>query len=315
MSPPIKVRASAPGRFGIVGNPSDIYGGVVVSAAIGARNVVELTLGGVDRLPEDPTLWRAATVRYPLEGVAVNWNTTVPRSSGLAGSTALLAATLLGVLTLRGEAPDLGNVESISRFAELVRDLESEEAGVICGYQDAQIVVHGGVQRMDFRGKHPTHGGPLPELTELNPSTMPFLLITTGVQRLSGSVHGPIRERWLQGDPDVIRATDRIADLGREGADAFIREDWVTLGQAMTENHALVRDLGGSGDSIDQLVARCLTHGARSAKLAGAGLGGTVVALTDDPVALRTALTADGYTQFPPVATVPEPGLRGEVLL
>lgn len=304
-----RVRASAPGRFGIVGNPSDIYGGVVLSAAMGARNTAVLTLTGEIALPEDLTLWRAATARFPLDGVRVEWSSEVPRSSGLAGSTALLAATLAGVQALRGEIPDLASVIARSRFAELVRDLESEEAGVICGYQDAQIVVHGGVQRMDFAGKHPLDGGPLPTLTPLSPAAMPFLLITTGVQRLSGSVHGPIRDRWLRGEPDVVRATERLADLGREGADAFARGDWDTLADAMTENHALVRDLGGSGDPIDHLVSRCEVLGARAAKLAGAGLGGTVVALTDDPDALRAALAAEGYTQFPPVATQPAPGL------
>jgi mevalonate kinase len=63
-------------------------------------------------------------------------------------------------------------------------------------------------------------------------------------------------------------------------------------------NHRLVADLGGSGDAIDALIAKCKEHGALAAKLAGAGLGGTVIALTEDPSALEAGLRTEGYTRF-----------------
>jgi mevalonate kinase/D-glycero-alpha-D-manno-heptose-7-phosphate kinase len=47
----------------------------------------------------------------------------------------------------------------------------------------------------------------------------------------------------------------------------------------MNENHAIQRDLGGSGDSNEQLIAAALEAGAPAAKLAGAGDGGTIIAL------------------------------------
>jgi mevalonate kinase len=52
----------------------------------------------------------------------------------------------------------------------------------------------------------------------------------------------------------------------------------------MNENYAIIRDLGGSGESLDQLVACAREHGALGAKLAGAGgAGGTVILLTLTP--------------------------------
>lgn len=303
----MKAAYSAPGRCGIIGNPSDIYGGYLVSCSVPLRNWCRIERADRFELPEDPTLWNAATARFPTPPVRVTWNSEVPRSSGLAGSTALLAATVAAVLAIRGEAPVLETAEQRSIFAELVRDIELNEAGVVCGYQDAYMAVHGGLQALDFEGKHPVDGGPLGQLEPID-APLPFLLVSTGVERLSGSVHGPIRDQWLRGEPEVVEAMARITELGRLGADALRNQDWDSLAAAMTENQAISAALGGSGDAIDHLIARCLHHGAKAAKLAGAGMGGTVIALVEDGEALEQRLQAEGFRQFA-VATV-EAGLQ-----
>lgn len=290
--------ASAPGRCGIIGNPSDIYGGAVLSCSIPQRAKCRLVVGGEDRLPEDPRLWLAAIRRFPLEtGTHVEWSTDVPRSSGLAGSTALLAATLACVMKAVGQEPDLKSPQGLAAFSELLRDIERNEANVTCGYQDAYMVVHGGLQFMDFCGKHPTQPGPVGKLTPLD-AELPFLLVGTGVERLSASVHGPIIQAWLSGHERVIHAMDEITALAHIGKDALLKGDYQTLALAMARNHAWIAELGGSGEPIDHLIALCKKHGALAAKLAGAGLGGTVIALTEDPNTLQERLRQEGYSRF-----------------
>lgn len=283
--------ASAPGRCGIVGNPSDLYGGKVLSCSLGARATCRLTLGEEESLPEDRTLWDAAFAAYPVEGPCrVEWSTNIPRSSGLSGSTALLAATVACLMQARGETvtPDV-------EFAMRVRQIEAEK--VVCGYQDALMITLGGLRLMDFAGKGPVEPGPLPTSRTID-APLPFLLITTGVERLSGSVHGPMVERWLHGEARVVTAMKALPDLAEFGAKALVEGDLKGLGELMTMNHRFVAALGGSGEAIDALIARCRVHGALGAKLAGAGLGGTVVALTQNPGALQAALERDGYTRF-----------------
>lgn len=292
------VSASAPGRCGIVGNPSDIYGGFVVSCSVPARAICRLEPADEDQLPADRLLWDAAVARYPMSGVRVTWETTVPRSQGLSGSTALLAATLACLRQAYDDPPDLATVEGRTAFGEELRDVECVQAGIVGGYQDAQLIAHGYLQAMDFTGKHPAHSGPPPRVTALTPPALPFLLVSTGVERLSGSVHGPIRERWLRGEREVVERMDRVTELGRLGAHALEHGDWATLGDAMTENHAHVAALGGSGEAIDALIAACREEGAVAAKLAGAGLGGTVIALTDDAAGLEARLRSRGYERF-----------------
>ena len=303
------VRASAPGRCGVVGNPSDIYGGVVLSCSVPARAWCEIETGVDSILPDDPTLWLAATKRFPIERGAVRWGSDVPRSSGLAGSTALLAATLACVLAARKESPDLESDEGRATFAELVRDVEKHDAGVQCGFQDAYMAVFGGLQRMKFSGKSPEDVGPLARMEGIH-ADLPFLLVTTGVQRLSGSVHGPVIERWLAGDESIKSAIDEITDLGRKGCAALLNEDLMTLASTMNRNQELIAGWGGSGEAIDRLVRDCMESGAMAAKLAGAGMGGTVIALSQDVELLQAKLAGLGYTQFlrPEIG----PGLRYE---
>lgn len=286
-----------------MGNPSDLYGGRVLSCSLGARATCRLTVGGEESLPEDRTLWDAAFGHFPVEGPCrVEWTTDISRSSGLSGSTALLAATVACLKMARGETvtPDV-------EFAMRLRDVEREK--VVCGYQDAMMIVLGGLRLMDFAGKGPDVPGPLPTSRTIE-APLPFLLVTTGVERLSGSVHGPMIERWRQGDASVVKAMKALPDLAEFGAKALVEGDLKGLGELMDMNHRFVKSLGGSGEAIDALIARCKAHGALGAKLAGAGLGGTVIALTKNPENLEFALRHDGYSRFlrPEVA----PGLTVE---
>ncbi len=306
----LTVRASAPGRCGIIGNPTDIYGGKVLSCSIPARATCQVTVGEGNSLPDDLRLWNAAVARFPLDGsVHVTWTTDVPRSSGLSGSTALLAATLACVLKIISDEPDLTSSTGLAAFAELVRDVERNEADIVCGFQDAYMIVHGGLQFMDFTGKHPVKRGPNATLRSLK-SPLPFLLVTTGVERLSGSVHGPMAQRWLEGEDLVVDSMQTIQSLAESGLKALVAEDWLELGRLMDENQRLVANLGGSGEAIDLLIGKCKEHGAISAKLAGAGMGGTVIVLSEDLDGLEAGLITEGYTRF--MRPTAGPGVRYE---
>ena len=162
---------------------------------------------------------------------------------------------------------------------------------------------------MHFTGKHPVHAGPYGTLDSVD-AELPFLLVTTGVERLSGSVHGPMIKRWLAGEVLVVDSMLRIQELALEGALALQQREYARLGELMGENHRLVAALGGSGEPIDKLITLCKQEGALGAKLAGAGLGGTVIALTENPDELEVRLRAHGYSRF--LRPSIQPGVRYE---
>ena len=51
----------------------------------------------------------------------------------------------------------------------------------------------------------------------------------------------------------------------------------------MNEAHAHIASVGGSGPENDALIELAIRLGARGAKLAGAGKGGTIIVLHEDP--------------------------------
>ncbi len=310
-----KLRCSAPGRAGIVGNPTDMYGGAVMSCSVPMRAWVEFvpaetlmlrtgservfirTLEDLRPRGDHFDLARAV-LRYfklPALHAEITLGSDIPMQSGLAGSTALLVALTAGVFAWLGQRPHRYQIAETARFIEL-NYLE-----VVCGYQDAYMATFGGLNYMDFRGKQFYRTleaelfGTVEPLAEVVPA-LPFVLAYTGIRHHSGEVHKPLRERWLDGEPEVVRAYERITELAALGKRALLRADWDELAAAMNENHAIQRSLGGSGEHNEVLIQAALKAGAPAAKLAGAGGGGTIIALWPFPdrAPLETALRAAG---------------------
>jgi galactokinase/mevalonate kinase-like predicted kinase len=309
------VVCSAPGRAGIVGNPTDMYGGAVLSCSVGMRARVtispspELLLvtageecriaGWQDLHPRGDRFDVARAVldylHLPTLACRLDYESGIPLRSGMAGSTALVVALLAGLSTWRGERI------SLYRLAERARYVELNYLKVVCGYQDAYMCTFGGLTYMDFRGKQFYRQAEAELFATIEPlaphvDQLPFLLAFTGVQHASSAVHKPIRERWLEGEPAVVEGYRRITELARMGKKALILQDWSLMGRLMNENHAIQRELGGSGESNERLVDAALGAGALGAKLAGAGDGGTIIALSprSDTSKLEEALAAAG---------------------
>jgi galactokinase/mevalonate kinase-like predicted kinase len=310
-----KLVCSAPGRAGIIGNPTDMYGGAVLSCSVGMRARVTVTpakgivleangeechiAGWGDLRPRGDRfdLVRAILdyMRLPSLDCRISYESDIPLNSGMSGSTALLVATLQALLAWQGECPNR------YQLAERARYIELNHLEVVCGYQDAYMCTFGGLNYMDFRGKQFYREAEAELFATIEPlaayvAGLPFILGYTGVQHSSGAVHKPLRERWLEGESLVVQSYERMTELARMGKKALIMGDWPLLGRLMIENHAIQRDLGGSGESNERLITAALEAGALGAKLAGAGAGGTIVALWpwEDAAPLERALHEAG---------------------
>ncbi len=316
---PASLTVSAPGRCGIIGNPTDMYGGSVLSCSMNLRATVAITpadnlileTGGqtcqiktqADLSPKKDRFDLARAIldymRLPPLNCRIHYDSEIPMQSGMAGSTALVVALVQALLVWQGE--------EINRYqlAERARYIELNNLKVVCGYQDAYMTTFGGLRFMDFQGKQFYRSAEaelfasMESLSDFVPK-LPFTLGFTGVQHSSGAVHHPLRERWLEGESLVVKSYKRIAELARLGKKALLLADWPTLGQLMNENHAIQRELGGSGESNEKLIAAALDAGALGAKLAGAGNGGTIIALWPwkDRTRLEESLRAAGATAF-----------------
>lgn len=319
------VTASAPGRVGIVGNPTDMYGGSVISCSTVERARVRVQ--PADRLVLDAGIEQRVIAspddlvpredifdiaRVALAGtesadlhVRISWSTGIPFRAGLSGSTALLVSMVAGLLAFRGIR------HGAYHLAELVRKIEYQNL-TFCGYQDAYMCTFGGLHYMDFRGKefHLEFGSdPFATMEPLaSAEALPLVVVITGGQRVSGGVHTPLRERWLAGEAGVVEAYRTIAGLARDGKKAILENRLDTLGELMNENQALTQALGGSNPEDDRFIELARQAGASGAKLAGSS--GAIVALHESPRELARAMMDAGAVDI--LEPSPGPGLEIE---
>ncbi|MBN1178716.1 MAG: hypothetical protein JXD18_05865 [Anaerolineae bacterium] len=257
---------------------------------------LDLLKAAANRLHCHSASFRAAVARH---GVRVAVWSDVPRQSGLGGSSLLVLLALGGLRAAYGLDPRTHNDYVL---AELAQRVEAHELGITCGFADRYAPLFGGIAYVDYRGKlHQQALGREPfatyERLDAWIERLPLVVVSTGLARDSGDVHGRMRPRYLeehaawvqQGGalPPMLGWMNRVWEAAWCGKVALLAGDWETFGALMSENHRAVDEMMrycGFGDGVGQANARfidaALAHGALGAKLTGAGGGGSVFALT-----------------------------------
>lgn len=267
-------------RLGLLGNPSDGYFGRALSCAIHnfCATVVLQESAGV-RTGSIPLVEAAirtfsiycadAGISLPESNLSIRYETSIPRQVGLAGSSAIVTATLRALMSLYEiEIPQ-------EQQPSLVLATEVNELGITAGYQDRVAQVYEGLVYMDLsealldgRG----HG----EYESLDPGLLPplFAAHRVGSRRTSSQRLDSVRSRWEAGDPEVHETLGRIAALATRGRDALQQADLSTFASLMNENFDLRRRIMQIDERDVAMVQAARELGA-SAKLAGSG--GTIV--------------------------------------
>ena len=329
----IKKRAYA--RIGLLGNPSDGYFGKTISTTIknfSAEVVLyewpelEVVLGKQDRcqfnrieeLVEDVQLnglygglrlVKAAIkvfARYcekqeiilPGENFSLRYKTDIPRQVGLAGSSAIITAVFSALC-------DFYSVEIQSQIlANLILETETREIGIAAGLQDRVCQVYNNLVYMDFNEKDFRKQG-YGNYEILDPQLLPgfYLAYQSNLSEISGIYHNNLRERWLQGDKDVIKAMERFAELARQGREAVLARDYKKLDALMNENFDLRASLVRLNPDSVKMVETARALGV-SAKYAGSG--GAVIGICQDENLLKKLeekFSEIGCTVIRPVIT------------
>ena len=278
---------SAHARAALAGNPSDGFGGAVLACCVGELRAWARARHAPTPASDPPNaLVDAAIARFGRGPCAVSWGTEVPREVGLAGSSAIITATVRALCALHGCPLEPGDL------AEMVLAVETEDLGIAAGPQDRYAQAHGGVVLMDFSAA-------APRVERLDPALLPplFLAWRTDAAETSHAVHGGLRER--AGEPTVRKAMDRLAGHARAARDALLAGD----------RRAFAAALDGSYDERAALIELDPRHVAmvEAARAAGAsanyaGSGGAIVGTLPpegaEPVA--AALRATGCEVITP---------------
>jgi len=244
------------------------YGGVrLVKATV--NRFARTFLG--DRLPE---VDRNFTIRY---------RSDIPRQVGLAGSSAIIAATTRALCRFYDVQIDKAAMPTF------VLEVETKELELNAGLQDRVIQVYEGAVYMDFDRtlmEATGHGRYEP----LDPGLLPplFVAYRTDVGELSTVTHSDLRERFKLGDPAVVDGMAECARLTERARELLLAGKGAEIGELMDRNF----DVRRSMCELDPLNVRMIEiarayHG--HPKFSGSG--GAIVGVYpgDDAYAAMTA--------------------------
>ena len=321
--------ATASARAGLLGNPSDGYGGKAIALAfddfqakvwIAPAERFTLIPGATDGVrfssaraavaafaatgcDDGLRLVRAALRRFALAwpGFALlpeddprlrftlRYETEIPRQVGLAGSSAIVTATLRALCGWFDVELEPAVLAEIALAAELV------DLGIAAGAMDRVIQAYGGLMVMDLAEPR----GPA-SYQRLDPGSLPPLFVAwdPGGGETSGRAHGTLRARWLAGDAEVSRVIEAFRRLVDEGVACLGAGDPDGFRALMTRNFEMRTSIFPVAERDRRLVG-IATRQAGAAKLCGSG--GAVVGMPGpgDPEAelasLASRYRAEGF--------------------
>ncbi|HEX7297505.1 MAG TPA: hypothetical protein VF257_00775 [Solirubrobacteraceae bacterium] len=253
---------SAHARAALAGNPSDGFGGAVLACCVRELRAWAHAEPAARSASDPPSaLVDAAVARFARGPCTVRWGTDVPREVGLAGSSAIVTATVRALCVLHGH--DLAP----GALAEMVLAVEVDDLGIAAGPQDRYAQAHGGLVLMDF-------SGPRPRVERLDPELLPPLYLAwhPATAETSHAVHGGLRER--ADEPAVRGAMALLAGHARAARDALVAGDHAAFGAAVDASF-------DQRQALLKLDPRhvAMVHAARGAGASAnyAGSGGAIV--------------------------------------
>lgn len=308
-------------RVGLMGNPSDGFNGKTIAMTISnfwaeVTLVESQTLVLVPHPLNDPTefgslqdlfcisrkegylgglrLLQATCKKFyqfcSKHGIALTkqnftlkYDTNIPRQVGLAGSSAIVSATLKCLMNFYNITDD--DLPKPIR-ASFILSVETDELFITAGLQDRVVQVYEGLVYMDFSKNLMDEQGygnyASMDMSDLPPLWLAYLSDPSD----SGRIHSNVRQRWLSGEPVVVEAMRSFAELTDQARTAITGRDWSRLAQLMDQNFELRRsvytdDCLGPGNLRMVQLARQFGS---AVKLPGSG--GAVVGLCLDQARL-----------------------------
>lgn len=301
-------------RVGLIGNPSDIYGGKVVAFTFDAFEALvriqpvksgvelgggpgrvrfedwgqlveqldprqgaagsELLAAALQQLLAHAPALKSLAEADPRTSFSVSFSTDVPRQAGLSGSSAIVIAAL------RAWSSWFDLDCSPFEISELALAAENMGLGIAAGPQDRVVQAYGGLVAMDFTGERDPAA-----YTRLDPVLLPPMLVVWSDEmgESSAAVHNEVRERWLAGEARVREVMGRLPGLVERGLVALEQGDTSALADVIDANF----DARSEIFPINERDRRAIELGrAMGAGTKFCGSGGGILVLPRDAAAI-----------------------------
>lgn len=299
------LRRRAYARAGLVGNPSDGYNGRTVSFIV--RNLwAEVVLYEWDEIEilwssEDKSRFQSvhdlahdvrlhgyyggvrlvkATIKRFVEycdakglklhdrNFSIRYQSNIPRNVGLAGSSAIIVATLRALMDFYEISIPLEVQPS------LALSVETKELGITGGLQDRVIQCYEGLVSMDFSKESMSvrDGYECGVYERLDPALLPpvYIAYCDELGEPTEVVHNNLRQRYDRGDADVVGAMRTFASLAAKARQAILNRDVASLDKLIDTNFDTRRSICQLLSGHIDMIERARRVGA-TAKFAGSG--------------------------------------------
>lgn len=235
-------------------------------------------------------LFRQKTLDAGFGRVSIETNAKAPRGSGLGGSSALVVALLAAFDRL---------LELKLTKAELCRTAQNLEAGILgnlAGNQDHFAACYGGLQSVH----HSAFGSESqPIKSNLDALAERLVIAHSRQQHFSAFNNWLVLEKALTLDAAVLERCAAIAKIVPELKTQLEHQNWAKVAKLLSAEWEIRRTLapGIITPMLESLYETALNAGAAGGKVCGAGGGGVLVMMVNEPeqrAAIEAALTRAG---------------------
>lgn len=238
----------------------------------------------------------AHNIALPPVNFSLRYDSNIPRQVGLAGSSAIVTATMRALcqfyeVTIPREI-----------LPGIILSVEREDLGIGAGLQDRVAQVYEGLTYMNFdKAFMEEHGYGQYEPLDIRLLPNVYIAYQTELAESSEVFHNDIRKRYDNGEELVVNAMLTFADLARQARECLLAGDHAGVAALMNKNFDTRRTIYNINPKHIRMVELARELGA-SSKFAGSG-GSIIGTYTDEAMfaKLKQAFEAERCAVIKPI--------------
>jgi mevalonate kinase len=328
------ITASAPGKVILFGEHSVVYNKLGLAAAINRRIyttvsangdgfVIDFPFGGFEYSKEDIIDTYSRFIKCYLEqnveqmkkfdyidGMKIIIGELLKRFGnftlnikvkygknikGIGTSAGVYSSTILAIVKYLGKQITTEELLHIASLGEM-----ASHGGKASGI-DGSAIVNGGI--IKFRKSEGM------EIVNIDPEELekcPLIVVSSGESAKTSSMVAKVAD-FRNSEPDKVNyILDQMNEVAENALSVIQSSEnkhnrLKKLGELMNQNHSLLKDLGVSTPTIDNIVETALENNALGAKITGGGGGGCAIILAsskENATTLVNKFTSDGFVCF-----------------